>query len=151
MRWRRTDPVQEVGAAILIAPDAADAVTRALAGRPALRGALPVQFGDGWAAVFAAPLADGPPGDRLLPRLPAATPLHEAAPGWWLPVGVRLDGPDHAAPALWQGLAAAGGAQPPAIVIPRFQAGETASAEADLYLVPDPAPLAAPAGAGADA
>jgi hypothetical protein len=104
MRWRPTDPVQEVGAVIVTGPAAVARLADAMTRKASLIQSLPVVHGPAWAVVFAAPLSaparDGE--DRVLPRLEGATPLYEAEPGCWLPVGVALDAPDHALPALWR-------------------------------------------------
>ena len=67
-----------------------------------------------------------------------ATPLHEAAKGWWLPVGVELEAPVHAHAALWASLSERCGVAPPAIVVPRLAQGEAPASVADVFLVRDP-------------
>lgn len=139
MRWRRTDPVQDVVAMILTGPDAPDRLASALAAKSALFRSLPVEHGADWSAVFAAPL-EGDGGESIVPRIPGATALYLAARDCWLPVGVVLDAPDHAAPDLWRRLREQPSIGAPMIVIPRFDtAGMTA--QADVYIVRRPIPL----------
>ncbi|NEX92581.1 hypothetical protein [Caulobacter sp. 17J65-9] len=137
MRWRRTDPVQEVGAMIAVGAEAAGRLVETLAARPRLAAVLPVAKSADWAVVFAASL----PGeqDRLLPRMGDATPLYEAAPGWWLPVGAVLDAPDHARADLWAGLGEREGLRAPTVCLPRFGSADI-TGEADVYLVEHAAP-----------
>jgi hypothetical protein len=133
MRWRRADKVQEIGALIVTGSSAAERLAAAMAGKSAYFQALVVAHGAGWAAVFAAPLEGET--ERVLPRIAAATPLYEAAKGWWFPVGTALDVPEHLLTALLAAFADHRRIVLPAIVVPRFS-GEVAS-EADVYLVRD--------------
>lgn len=131
MHWRRTDPVQAVGAMMAIGPEAVDRLVRGMAGKsPLLRG-LPVEHGAGWAVVFAAMIE----GEAVLPRLEGAIALHEAASGWWLPVGCALDAPEHALASLWRSLRDADGVEPPAVIVPRFLPEAVRSDAADVYLL----------------
>lgn len=136
MRWRRTDPVQEIGALIVTGPGAAERLAAAMASKSVLFQSLAVEHGRDWAAVFAGPVAGE--SDPVLPRLQGATPLYRTQ-GWWLPVGVALDAPDHVHAALFAELAAHHRIGLPAILIPRFN-GEDESA--DVYPVADPVPFA---------
>lgn len=140
MRWRRVDPVQTIDAAILLGADAAGRL-RAAIGRSALFRTLRVAHGEDWAAVFAGEVT-GAGGRRelILPRIAGAVPLYEAAPDWWLPAGVAVDVPAHVEGTLWRAMAASRHIQPPAIVLPRFEADGT-SGEADLYLAQQAAPF----------
>lgn len=116
MKWRRTDPVQNVGASIVRGADAHGRLAAALSRRPAAFGALMVAQGDAWAAVFGAPPAGE--SEVVLPRVPGATHLYEVERGWWFPVGLVLDVPDRHAAALLQALATPHGIRPPAILLP---------------------------------
>lgn len=130
MRWRRVDPVQHIGALMMTGPAAPDRLAAALARKAALFRTLPDEQGDDWAVLFAT-------GEGLLPRIEGAVPLHEAAPGCWLPVGIVVDAPDHVLPSLWKMLADSHDVRPPFVVLPDLNdpgAGE-------VYLIRDPAPL----------
>lgn len=139
MHWRRTDPVQTVGALLAVGQATADLMVKDLSRKSQLIQALPFEQGLGWAVVFAAPL--GPNRDLVLPRLEAAIPLYDASNGWWLPVGIELDAPDHARAALWLAMPDFG-ARPPAIVVPRMRDASERTNEADVYLVRGPTPFA---------
>ncbi len=134
MFWRRTDPLQEVGALIVRGGDAAARLARAMAARPVL-GGLTVCVGEEWAAVFGAAL-DGGDG-AVLPRVEGAIALYEAIPRWWLPVGVAIDLPDFARDAVMAALAAEHGIRSPVVVIPR-----DGSDEADAYAIQGAVPFA---------
>lgn len=136
MQWRRVDPVQPLAALIAIGDAAVDAMAAAMSRKSPLLQSLAVEHGDGWAAIFASAV----PGeaDPVLPRLGDVTPLYEAAPRVWLPVGVAMAVPDHARGALMQTMFDHYEAAPPAIVVPRFAGPATRSGEADLYLIRDP-------------
>jgi hypothetical protein len=134
MRWRRADKVQEIGALIVTGSGAAERLAAAMAGKSHLLQALKVEHGAGWAMVLAAPLEGE--SERMLPRIAGAIPLYEAAKGWWFPVGVALDVPDHLHAALLAAFAAEHRIQLPAVVVPRF-VGDTAGG-ADVFLVRDP-------------
>jgi hypothetical protein len=138
MAWRRTDPVQEIGALILVAEDAARRLAETLRQKPALLAGLKAEHGLGWAALFAAPV--GTEGEVVLPRIAGAIPLHERADGWWFPVGTRLDVPAHVEQPMIAAMAAAHGVRTPAVAIPRFEGGNRASA-ADIYPIVDPRPI----------
>lgn len=140
MRWRRVDPVQTIDAALILGANAADRLRAAIA-RSLLFRALRVAHGEDWAAVFAGEVA-GPGGTReaILPRIPGAVPLYQAAPDWWLPAGVVVDAPAHVEATLWRAMAASRHIQPPAIVAPRFDADGT-SGEADLYVARQAVPF----------
>ena len=137
MRWRATDSVEPVGALLLRGDDGGTGLAATLLARSRLWGDLPLAHGDGWAVLRA---VGGP--EPLLPRVPGAVPLYQAVPGWWWPVGWRLD-----VPATWLPAAcAATGVQvpvaPPVVLVPRgpdaadaFPIG-TARALADLAPVP---------------
>jgi hypothetical protein len=142
MCWRRTDPVQDVGAMILIGPAAFERLASALSGKSALFRGLLVEHNADWAVVFAAPL-EGVDGGSILPRIEGATPLYLAAQQCWLPVGVALDAPDRIAPGLWVRLREQASRETPLVFVPRFRDGPAADA-ADVYLVRRPAPLVAP-------
>lgn len=134
MHWRRTDPVQEVTALLLVEPGAARRLAQVMAGKPQAFRKLAIESGEGWSVIFGAPLigASGA-SEVILPRVPGAAPLHEAAAGWWLPAGVVLDAPTHAHDALWQAIAGQAAAAPPIVVAPRFPDEALRTAEADLY------------------
>ena len=140
MRWRRGDPVQTIDAALILGADAADRLRAAIA-RSALFRTLRVAHGEDWAAVFAGEVA-GPGGSRepILPRIAGALALHEAAPDWWLPAGVVVEAPAHVQATLWRAMAASRHIQPPAIVVPRFDA-DGVSGEADLYVARQAVPF----------
>lgn len=142
MRWRRADPVQTVGALLLRGPGAARRLDEGMAGKPAALRALPVARGQDWAALFARPAGEG---EAILPRLAGALPLHEASPGWWLPVGWLLAAPAHVQPDLWRAMALHYGVAPPAVVVPRAE--DESAASADLYLIRHLAPFAREAAA----
>jgi hypothetical protein len=143
MRWRRTDPVQTVGALILVGPGAVERLAEALAGKAAAFSSLAVARGEAWAAVFAGPPPEDPGGEPILPRITGAEPLYEAEPGWWLPVGLALNAPDHLGPVLWRALGEHYGLAPPAIVAPRLEPGAEDADSADLYLIRHTGPLTA--------
>lgn len=144
MRWRPTDPVQEVGAVIVTGPAAVARLADAMMRKSSLIQSLPVVHGPAWAVVFAAPLSsparDGE--DRVLPRLEGATPLYEAAPGCWLPVGAALDAPDHALPALWRMILDHYAVTPPIVLVPRAGSVDGSEIVGDLYPIRDPVAFA---------
>ena len=143
MHWRRTAPVQEVGALIAFGPGVIDRTLGSLARKSALFRDLRIDHGEGWIAIFAAPLADESGIlDRILPSV-EGTALYEDAPGWWLPVGVELDVPGHARAALRQALADHHGMRSPLIVVPRIEEAKDRTDQADIYAILNPLPLAA--------
>jgi hypothetical protein len=152
MRWRRAEPVQAVGAMIAIDKVAMGRLTEALCGKSPLFHMLPVEHGKDWAVVFAASTGGAP--EPILPRLAGAVPLHEAAKGWWLPIGVELEAPTHVHAALWSALEDRSGVRPPAVVVPRLKDGDASTPDADVFLIRDPAPFSdtalAARGQGAD-
>lgn len=132
MDWHKVDPVQEVTALLLTVPEAAQQLDALLAGKPQFLRQLPRANGEGWAAVFARPIAgENAP---MLPNIPRALALYEVQAGWWFPTGTRLDVPDTARGELLQAFASDAGFVPPAIVVPRFD-GETRSRMVDVYPV----------------
>jgi hypothetical protein len=133
MFWRRTDPVQDVGALFVHGDGAAERLAAALGARLAVLGGLLVAHGEGWATVFAAPFGEERHG--VLPRLRGALPLYDAGRGWWFPVGTAIDVPDHVRELLIGALATRYAIDPPAILIPRFTSEIGRSAEADAYVV----------------
>ena len=143
MHWRRTAPVQEVGALIAFGPGVIDRILGSLARKSALFQDLRIDHGEGWIAIFAAPLAheSGTP-DRILPSM-EGIPLYEDAPGWWLPVGVELGVPDHARAALRQALADHHGIRSPLIVVPRIAGESDMTDQADIYDILNPVSLGA--------
>lgn len=140
MHWRRTAPVQAVDALFAAGADAADRLLAGLAGKSALFGALPMARGDDWIILFAGPIpgdvAD-PPG-RILPSLAGMVPLYEEAKGWWLPVGIELAVPVQARDAVRAALCEEHGVMPPALIVPRFDAGAETTRAIDLYLIGAP-------------
>lgn len=143
MHWRRTAPVQEVGALIAFGPGVVDRTLRDLARKSAIFGDLRVDYGEGWIAIFAAALMDeSGASDRILPSV-EGTALYEDAPGWWLPVGVELDVPGHARVPLRQALADHHDMRSPLIVVPRIEEATDRTDQADIYAILNPLPLAA--------
>jgi hypothetical protein len=136
MAWRRTDPVQTIGALIAIGDAAVDAFVTSMSRKSRLLQSLAVEHGDGWAAIFSGtvPRETG----MVLPRLDGVTALYEIAPRIWLPAGVTIDAPAHVQGALIAAMFDHYDVAPPAIVVPRF--GDTAAwtDEADLYVVREP-------------
>jgi len=143
MRWRRGEPLQSVGALILVDADAEARLKEALRHKSRLFRALPAAWGETWVVVFAAPV--GGVNEPVLLQLPDAIALYEAASGWWLPVGVELEAPPHVHAALWASLLERCAATPPAVVLPRLAPGESSTREADVFLVRDPQPIEVPA------
>jgi hypothetical protein len=147
MHWRRTAPVQEVGALIAFGPGVIDRTLGSLARKSALFRDLRIDHGEDWIAIFAAPLADesGTPAgtpDRILPSV-EGIPLYEDAPGWWLPVGVELGVPGHARAALRQALADHHGMTNSLIVVPRITEASDMTDQADIYAILNPVSLGA--------
>jgi hypothetical protein len=147
MHWRRTAPVQEVGALIAFGPGVIDRTLGSLARKSALFRDLRIDHGEDWIAIFAAPLADesGTPAgtpDRILPSV-GGIPLYEDAPGWWLPVGVELGVPGHARAALRQALADHHGMTNSLIVVPRITEASDMTDQADIYAILNPVSLGA--------
>ena len=142
MHWRRTAPVQEVGALIAFGPGVIDRIFESLARKSTLFRDLRIDHGEGWIAIFAAPLEDeSGASDRILPNL-EGTALYEDAPGWWLPVGIELGAPGHARAALRQALANHHDLRSPLIVVPRIDASDMTD-QADIYAILNPRPLGA--------
>ena len=141
MRWRRGEPLQSVGALILIDVDAKARLQNALLHKSRLFRALPFAWGEGWVVLFAAPVGDLD--EPVLPRLPGSIALYEAAEGWWLPVGVELEAPVHVHAALWASLTERSAAAPPAVVAPRLASSEPSTHEADVFLIRDLQPIEA--------
>lgn len=143
MQWRRTAPVQEVGALIASGPGVIDRTLGRLARKSALFRDLRIDHGEGWIAIFAAPLEDeSGASDRILPSL-EGTALYEDAPGWWLPVGIELGVPGHARAALRQALAAHHDLRSRVIVVPRIEEASDTTDQADIYAILNPMPLGA--------
>ena len=143
MHWRRTAPVQEVGALIVFGPGVIDRTLESLARKSALFRDLRIDHGEGWIAIFAAPLADESGiSDRILPSV-EGTALYEDAPGWWLPVGVELGAPGHVRPALRQALADQHRIRSSLIVVPRIEEAKDRTDQADIYEILNPLPFAA--------
>jgi hypothetical protein len=143
MHWRRTAPVQPVGALLLRGMDCVDRAFTALAGKSDLFRSLSLEFGDDWIVVFASVL-EGEGDDepvKILPTLADATPLHEEAKGWWLPVGIVFGVPDHAQAWLCDALCAEHGFAPPVIIAPYFEAEAETADQADIYLIRQPRPF----------
>ncbi len=141
MTWRRTDPVQEVGALLAVGPGAAARVATEMAGRPAVLRALEVARGDDWIVVFAGALSDPTAaGETVLPRLAGAIPLYEESPGWWLPVGVEMTAPTHVHAALRKAMARDNDFDAPVVVVPRLDGADAEAA--DVYPVGRRTPLA---------
>lgn len=143
MRWRRTDPVQTVGALIATGERAVARVAAAMAAKPAAFRALPVEHGEDWIVLFAGAvrLDDAAEPDPLLPRLAGTIALYAAGEGWWLPVGVALAAPDAMHAPLMRAMAEKSGVAAPAVIVPRLSAGVTASDEADVYPIRHPVPF----------
>lgn len=141
MHWRRTAPVQDVGALIAFGPGVTERTLAILARKSALFRELRIGHGEDWIAIFAVPLADesGRP-DRILPSLNSIA-LYEDAPGWWLPVGVELGVPDHARAALRQSMADRHQIGTPAIVVPRIAEAADIAEQADIYAIIHARPL----------
>lgn len=139
MRWRRTAPVQPVGALIAIGPDAPDRIVEVIAAKSRFFAACRCARGVGWIVVLAATVDSGA-GEGLLPRIEGTTALHDSGSGLWLPVGTILDVPAHAAQAVTDALLERHAGGGPAVMIPRFRGGEAAR-EGDLYLLSNMAPL----------
>jgi hypothetical protein len=141
MRWRRCEPLQSVGALILIDVDARARLEDTLLLKSRLFRALPIAWGEGWVVLFSAPVGDLD--EPVLPQLPGAIALHEATEGWWLPVGVELEAPVHVHAALWASLTGRCDVTPPAVVLPRFALDGPSTHEADVFLVRDLQPIEA--------
>jgi hypothetical protein len=143
MHWRRTAPVQPVGALLLRGIDCVDRAFTALAGKSDLFRSLTVEYGDDWIVVFASVLAGE--GDdepvKILPTLADAIPLYEEAKSWWLPVGMALGTPYHAQASLREALCAEHGFTPPVIIAPRFEGEAETADHADIYLIRQPRPF----------
>ena len=131
MHWRQVDPVHVVGALLLTGAGALERLFAALAGKSAFIRGLPVASGADWAAIFAHTLP-GEGDEAMLPRLKGALPLYQAGGEWWFPVGAELAVPAYARHALLQHFAEISGFCPPAIIVPRFDAGPL-SRDVDVY------------------
>lgn len=134
MHWRKTDPLQSVGALFACGDAAVDAVA-ALEGKSALFRSLPIARGKDWIIL----LAGSVPGEEseatamILPSLPGTLPLHEEAEGWWLPVGVECGVPPQARPALRQALGDAYAVAPPLALIPEFEGAAGTTRRVHVY------------------
>jgi hypothetical protein len=100
---------------------------------PLLR-SRPAQRGQNWIAIFAR-LGSDDGEEPMLPRLDDAVALYQEAPGWWLPVGLAMDVPDHARGEMRRAIGEHFGFAPPAIVAPRLLDGEVRTGGADVYLI----------------
>jgi hypothetical protein len=136
MRWRRVEPLQDVSALLMTGAEAPRRLAGAMAAKPALLRALPVAFGEDWAAIFASPAIEE---DALLPRLADTMALYEAVAGIWLPVGVVPAIPDHAKAAVLRAMLEREGVAAPAILVPRAPGGKDAAA--DLYVIGETMPF----------
>lgn len=134
MHWRKTDPLQSVGALFARGDAAANAVA-ALEGKSAHFRSLPIARGEDWIILLAGSLSagEGEAPAMILPSLPGTLPLHEEAQGWWLPVGVECDAPPQARPALRQALGDAYAVAPPLALIPEFDGDANKTRRVHIY------------------
>lgn len=134
MQWRRTDPVQPVGALLAVGTDAVVQAEVQLARKSVLFRQLKQVRGGDWLAYFATKLSSGEDeGVLALPHINAMRPLYEETQGWWLPVGTEMAVAEILRPDLRQALCAQKRVKPPFILVPRFGSTQTIASVADLY------------------
>lgn len=143
MLWRRTAPVQEVGAQIICGSDAVQKAIVRLANKSRLFDDVRIDHGDCWIAIFAAALNEQhDTSELLLPNL-GGIALYEDAPGWWLPVGMEVTLPSPARTTMRNGLMSEHDVSVPLIVVPRFDDDATLCDKADIYAIGELMPYGA--------
>ncbi|HEY5721861.1 MAG TPA: hypothetical protein VIT45_06020 [Allosphingosinicella sp.] len=142
MYWRRTAPVQPVGALIATGAGAPERVAVAVAAKSRLFGACRCASGPNWIVLLAAPAEPGSAsGEELLPSIETMVPLYDSGSSIWLPVGIELDVPGHVAGPLMDALRRRHAIESPAVFVPRFEEGWESAMKADLYLLSDLHPV----------